>query len=188
MTINIDVPNRAFSYDGIGERHPCSGLPGIANHQGYVTKDNFGPSHPISLLAASPKYAPDAPGKPMGCQPLSHNTYLHAGSGKRGWPYDHSVDDAYECPPFTWAPTLQEAFKLSNPVTIAREAIDHALMGTGESPIAFAAPEDTTEYRALFGEKGEAYLVLVNIKRIAKFDTFADAQTAAKALNEHHGF
>lgn len=44
------------------------------------------------------------------------------------------------------------------------------------------------EYRAEFGTDGSARLVLDKTTTIATFDTFADAQLAAEALNNHKGY
>ena len=101
-----------------------------------------------------------------------HDTYLHAGAGK-GWPHDHTSEDTFDLPPL--ATILHEAHKLSNPVQVA---IDHALM-VGGSP----------EYKAEYTANGGAVLVLYTpAKIIARFDTFADATTAARALNETKGY
>lgn len=44
------------------------------------------------------------------------------------------------------------------------------------------------EYKAEFGTDGSARLYLITKTSVAKFDTFADAQLAAEALNNHNGF
>lgn len=49
-------------------------------------------------------------------------------------------------------------------------------------------PVEEREYRAEYGPLGEAFLVLDHTTTIASFDTFKDAETAAKALNEHYGY
>jgi hypothetical protein len=91
---------------------------------------------------------------------MSANTSLHAGFS-RGWPYDHKAEDVYEAPPHTWEPLVTGA------VTEC------------ESP----------EYRAEFGTDGSARLYLHAPKTlIGSFDTFADAQLAAEALNNHKGY
>ena len=65
---------------------------------------------------------------------------------------------------------------------------------------AFDVPDFTTiktppsytprEYTTVFGLKGEALLVLNEDKQttIASFETMADAQTCAEALNNHKGY
>jgi hypothetical protein len=81
---------------------------------------------------------------------MSHNTYLNGHS--KGWPHDHSVDDAYEAPPYTHITT------------------------SNESP----------EYKAR--SDGSLVLVTACVTHIANFGTFADAQLAAEALNNHKGY
>lgn len=111
-------------------------------------------------------YAPDAPGKPLGCVAGTgrHDTYLHAGAGK-GWPHDHKAEDTFDVP------------------TIAIDTQDFNRLVGGPKP-----PVEERDYQAEFGPDGSARLVLVTATIIATFETFADAQTAAKALNEHKGY
>ncbi len=117
---------QAFGYNGIGERHPCSGLKGLKSAPTFRDK-------------------------------TSHDTYLNG--VRYGWPHDHSVDDTYEVPPHTWTPV---------------EAED---------------PAHGPQYAAEFTTSGGAILVFYPAaQKIAAFETMADAQTAAKALNEHKGY
>jgi hypothetical protein len=116
------------------------------------------------------------------------STYLHAGSGK-GWPHDQSTEDTFEvpsspvqpwpCPPHPLdgltAKQAQAAF-LNSPV-FTPEAIEAQVISTVEK-----------EYRAEFDTKGRALLILHRRQTVASFDTYADAQLAAEALNNHEGY
>lgn len=101
---------------------------------------------------------------------LGPSTYLHAVAGK-GWPYDHKAEDTFDIPHTT--PPLHLTF-----------------------PEGFTVHEEPSapEYHAEYGSKGEAILVIAtqsvtrSVKRIAYFDTYADAQRAAEALNNHEGY
>lgn len=91
-----------------------------------------------------------------------------------GWPVDHGTEDTFCLPPMSPInAAIGHAFNLVNPPTIA--------------PPPPPAPEDR-EYRAEYGSDGSARLVIDTVRVIAKFDTFADACTAAEALNAHHGY
>jgi hypothetical protein len=92
------------------------------------------------------------------------STYIYAGYGTKGWPHDHSTEDAYEVPPFTW-----DGHPTGTVVKSAKSAEDR-------------------EYTAEFRSDGGAVLVLRINKTIAHFETFTDAQIAAKALNELKGY
>jgi hypothetical protein len=85
---------------------------------------------------------------------MSANTSLHAGFS-RGWPHDHKAEDAYEAPPHTWSP------------------------GVNEAP----------EFKAEFGLDGSSRVYLYTPRRlVGSFETHADAQLAAEALNNHKGY
>ena len=108
--------------------HPCAGLPGL--------KSNSVPLPPLSTAKGPP-------------------TYLHAFGGK-GWPADHTAEDAFELPPMIKLDDLRN---------------------------------ETPEYKAEFGTDGSARLYLYQPRKlIGTFNTFADAQLAAKALNEAKGY
>jgi hypothetical protein len=95
------------------------------------------------------------------------STYLHAGAGK-GWPHDQKAEDTFDLPPQ----------RLST-----EEAKENYAAYLGKT-----APADP-EYYVQFGPKGEALLMHYTPNRtIATFDTFTDAVTAAKALNELKGY
>ena len=102
------------------------------------------------------------------------STYRHAGASKIGWPHDHSVDDTYEVPPYTWVAKDKQ------------DIIDGNLNGINVVKKQLHAED--TEYVAQFGGDGSAILFLVTKRSVAKFDTFADAKTAAEALNNHKGY
>ena len=90
---------------------------------------------------------------------MSANTYLHARYGQV-WPADQKSEDAFEVPL-------------------------HTLEINQDNP----NREESPQYSAEFTGQGKAVLVLYTPSRvIAHFDTFADAQTAAEALNNHHGY
>jgi hypothetical protein len=132
---------------------------------------------------AAPLIAQDAEERSSLAQVFScahkHNTYLHAGSGKLGWPHDHTVEDTYAYGPQEMAARAMD------------EARDAALLNEAHKAVHPVAvlPNDQ-EYSAEFGAHGEAYVVKrsTTYKFIAAFDTMADAQKAAKALNEHEGY
>lgn len=88
------------------------------------------------------------------------STYMHAVAGK-GWPYDHKAEDAFEVPPYI----LRDTIKLDD------------------------LRNETPEYKAEFGTDGSARLYLYQPRKlIGTFETFADAQITAKALNEAKGY
>lgn len=90
------------------------------------------------------------------------STYLHAGCGK-GWPHDHKAEDTFELPRRVPAHEARAEF--------------------------FSTAAETPQYSAGFTGSGKVILVLSTPERtIAYFDTFADAQTAAQALNELKGY
>lgn len=95
------------------------------------------------------------------------STYLHAGASKTGWPHDQSTEDTFDLP--------------AVPGRICR------------TPTPLETSEVTREYVAKYTSMGGAELVLITkstyetIRPIAAFDTMADAQTAAEALNNHEG-
>lgn len=127
--------------------------------------------------------------------PYHHNTYLHAGAGSRGWPHDHSVEDTYECPPWEAKHifTIPELPKLNAQVegSCAPEGVQHDLSELKARSAFFTriATSDTPQYTAESDGKGGAILVLYTpAKIIARFDTYADATTAAQALNNHKGY
>jgi hypothetical protein len=107
------------------------------------------------------------------------DTYLHAGHGTKGWPHDHKAEDPFEVPPHLSmsqflnkkdleTAKLDQAYKAAHPVGIIN---------------------DTPQYSAAYTGSGKAILVLSTPERtIGFFDTFADAQLAAKALNELKGW
>jgi hypothetical protein len=102
---------------------------------------------------------------------MSANTSLHAGFS-RGWPHDHKAEDAYEAPPHTWdEPGVNETFKLlaeKKPLNIRNEA---------------------PEFKAEFGLDGSSRVYLHPPRRlVGSFETHADAQLAAEALNNHKGY
>jgi hypothetical protein len=141
-------------------------------------------------------------------QAEGHDTYLNG--HRNGWPHDHSVEDAYEVPPYTWEPPAKanaavEGGSLPDAVEwdhndqpgpselAARQAFLDGLV----RPQTINVPDpgtvtSDTEYKAVWGPKGEAKLIRVETQSrhttIAKFDTFADAETAAEALNNHEGY
>lgn len=83
------------------------------------------------------------------------DTYLNGHS--KGWPHDHSVDDAYEAPLFTMKPKT--------------------------------APAEEREFKASFGPDGSSKVWLHTPPRlIGSFETHADAQLAAEALNNYKGY
>lgn len=66
---------------------------------------------------------------------------------------------------------------------------DHTAEDTFECPpIDRPDIETAPEYSARFSYTGAAHLIKTTTTRIATFETFADAQTAAKALNELKGY
>jgi hypothetical protein len=77
----------------------------------------------------------------------------------------------------------EDAFDLPDLLTRQAEAVIDE-RGEGSPP-----PQREDEYAAIWGTSGEALLVRLETTRhtLASFDTMADAQTAAKALNEHKG-
>lgn len=108
--------------------------------------------------------------KDTGGKGTGPSTYMHAVPGK-GWPFDHKAEDAFELPP------------LRNGVTV-------------EVPL--YETKDTSEveqqYSAVYTTKGGVELRLetvstyTTIRTIGTFDTFADAQLAAEALNNLKGY
>jgi hypothetical protein len=99
---------------------------------------------------------------------MSANTSLHAGFS-RGWPYGHKAEDAYEAPPHTWEPWLNETFTLP----------------AEQKPLKNEAPE----FKAEFGLDGSSRVYLYTPRRlVGSFETHADAQLAAEALNNHKGY
>ncbi len=112
---------------------------------------------------------------------MTHTTYLHC-APKPGWPADHTTEDAFDLP--------------KKPRVTAHEA-RAAFYNEPESPQS-AAPltpaifEAAEEYRAEYTSGGGVVLVLSKTQQqkttIAYFDTYVDAQTAAKALNELKGY
>jgi hypothetical protein len=93
------------------------------------------------------------------------STYLHAGV-RHGWPHDQKCEDTFEVPPMAVNPGSVLNVQLNQTTTCA-------------------APE----YKAEYGADGSARLYLHAPKRlIGTFDTFADAQLAAEALNNHKGY
>jgi hypothetical protein len=115
---------------------------------------------------------------------MSANTSLHAGFS-RGWPHDHKAEDGYEAPPHTWAPGVNESFRL-----LAEKKEEASMTHTTTTWETGAVTECASpEYRAEFGTDGSARLYLHAPKTlIGSFDTFADAQLAAEALNNHKGY
>lgn len=111
-----------------------------------------------------------------------HDTYLHAGKpSKIGWPHDHTAEDTFAVPPMgigapPWMPVPPFAPGL---------ILQHPPCEQLAKP---KPPVVELEYRAEFGTDGSARLLLITTATIAKFDTFADAQLAAKAINEHKGY
>lgn len=149
--------------------HPCAGLPGLK---------------------------PTAP--PM--QPMTPpSTHLHTGEGKGGTA-DHKAEDTFELTPATTGAEWETAKKKlmqraadQHIYTIKTSEVwpSHWVAATEESltPQTFDAAE---QYTAEFTPTGGVSLVLTTTKivkkTIASFDTFADAQTSAKALNELKGY
>lgn len=88
-----------------------------------------------------------------------HDTYLNGHA--KGWPHDHTAEDTFELPP----KTTNEALLIKS-------------------------QDEAKEYRAEFGTDGSARLYLHTPPKlfIATFETFADAKTAAEALNNHKGY
>jgi len=91
--------------------------------------------------------------------PTPPSTYLHAGAGT-GWPHDHKAEDTFDLPP---EPTM--------PHVKTDEEYFPKFNGHGGAELCIRTVTTTAAY-----------------KRIATFDTYADAETAAKALNEHKGY
>lgn len=135
-------------------------------------------------------YAPDAPGKPLGCVAGTgrHDTYLHAGAGK-GWPHDHKAEDTFEVHPLKHEWSEDRIYNITPPLNVLEHpeliGMPMITIDTRDNGLINNAPE----YKAEFGHDGSANLVLYTPRRlIAKFDTMADAQLAAEALNNHKGY
>lgn len=110
------------------------------------------------------------------------STYLHAGSAQ-GWPANPQNEDTFDLPCDALKPDY-----LSNP---------NALTPAGEAFLARSLTEGsevTKEYTAEYDPKGRALLILnttskyITAREIGSFDTMADAQLAAQALNDLNGF
>lgn len=113
------------------------------------------------------------------------STYLHAGSSK-GWPADQKSEDTFEVPSEQRTVSPWDASAPWHPTTHFRDGTPIPMVTVDTR--APAPVTEEREYRAEFGDSGEAFLVLDHTKRIAKFDTYADAQTAAEALNNLKGY
>jgi hypothetical protein len=136
---------------------------------------------------------------------IGPDTYLNG--ARNGWPHAHSVEDAYECPPYTWTPddyvktnartegkeysqALAEADAIS--AKQAEQAFLKSILKEVAVPLPVTGlePRDDIEYIAEFTTTGGAVLRkrTISYKTIANFDTYADAETAAEALNNHEGY
>jgi hypothetical protein len=136
----------------------------------------------------------------------SYTTYLHAGAGE-GWPADHKAEDTFDLPcdamkhcldTFTRTkpsdatlsdiigPYRQPAAAADNTFQSYANACNNYRPGNPNMLKKPEPPED--EYIAEFGPDGSARLVVATTRIIANFNNFADAQTAAKALNELKGY
>ena len=108
-----------------------------------------------------------------------HDTYLHAFGGQ-GWPADHRAEDTFEVPGAGW---------LTNAEAAATQA---QLWEPAKNKTTLEATHvlaDAPQYSAAYTGSGKVILVLSTPDRtIGYFDTFADAQLAAEALNNHKGY
>jgi hypothetical protein len=114
-----------------------------------------------------------------------------------GYPQDHSAEDTFDIPPFPVEPVKINAAIEGNTWPEASDASE--LSEDKEADAAFLSNltdtlEVTQEYSAEFTTRGGVQLILTTtskthtVRPIASFDTFADAQLAAEALNNHNGF
>lgn len=103
----------------------------------------------------------------------------------------HKTEDAFEAPKINAQIEGASYYEASEQQD--RDAFLNSPVFTPEVLAArMSSVDDEHMYEAEWGPKGEAVLVRLEIKTtkkfIAWFDTFADAQKAAEALNNHEGY